>query len=286
LNRIIQEEEEEGASTFTSPVAHRTRGHRPSSNPDESAAAAPRTIVANAYGSPARPLRAAKQKAVARIKGKGKAEEDEDEDEQMDLEDGVDEEEESEVLVLSSDSEGVRGGQNGRRKTGEGRRRRSSRTAVKQVETPPSDADEESGGEEGADEAVEVRSNLRAAGKGGKVVKLRNGHKSKRDEAEDEEDEPELGEDDGEDQDMEADYEEEEEPGEFLFSSPRVCPLISDLSFFRAVVQMKMRSICSTLPRRHYFATRKTSSCDYVRNVKSKTMVEPRKSSLTHFSTG
>ncbi|GAA6013214.1 hypothetical protein JCM11491_005218 [Sporobolomyces phaffii] len=214
LNHIIQEEAEEGTAMFTSPVAHRTRGHRPPSNPD--ASAAPHTIVANAYGSPARPGRAAKQRAVARIKGKGRAEdEDEDEeDDEMEFEDGSDEDEEdAAVLVLSSDSEGVRREASGRRNNDQGRRRRSSRTAVKQVETPPSDADEESGGDEGQEVEVEARSNLRAAGKGGKVVKLRTSHSKLKRHAE-EDTEPELGEEDDEDQDMEADYEEEEEQDE------------------------------------------------------------------------
>jgi hypothetical protein len=169
--------------------------------------------VADAYGSPARPLRAAKQKAVARIKGKARAEEIEEEmedggvDEEMDLEDG-----DGEVLVLSSDSEGEKGSSGNRKnRQGGANRRRSSRTTVKQVETPPSDADEESGGEEEEHEIeMDVRSNLRATGrngKHGKVVKLRNG--TKVDAAEEEE--PELGEEDDEDEDMEADYEEEEE---------------------------------------------------------------------------
>jgi len=205
MNEIIQEDEE--VPVYTSPVAHRTRGHRPPSNPDPSNSSAPRTIVANGLGSPARPGRAAKQKAVARIKGKARAEDDE-EDEEMDME-----EEEPESLVISSESDG--GDQKGRRKSGQGRRRRSSRTAnqVKQVETPPSDADEESGGEEERNEEpveVELRSHLRAAGKSaknGKVVRLRKGRKA-------EEDEPELGESDEEDEDMEADYEEEEEGAE------------------------------------------------------------------------
>ncbi|GAA5877545.1 hypothetical protein JCM16303_003373 [Sporobolomyces ruberrimus] len=227
LNHIIQEEEEGGANAaFTSPVAHRTRGHRPPSNVEQSNAA-PRTIVANAFGSPARPGRAAKQKAVMRIKGKGKESDDEEdqEEEEEDAEDddeSMEVEEDSNVLVLSSDSEvGHDEVENGRRKNGQTRRRRSSRTTVKQVETPPSDADEESGGEEGQEVEVELRSNLRAAGKGarnGKVVRLRNGQqKSAREEGSDDdepEDEPELGEEDGEDEDMEADYEEEEDQDE------------------------------------------------------------------------
>ncbi|GAA5910221.1 uncharacterized protein JCM6883_001117 [Sporobolomyces salmoneus] len=208
LSHIIQEEEEGGLAKFTSPVAHRTRGHRPSSHPDQTSSAAPRTIVANAQGSPARPLRAAKQKAVARIKGKARAEAEE--DEQMDLDE--DDDGEGDALVSSSsEPEKV-----GTRKNGApGRRRRSSRNSVKQVETPPSDADEESGGEEEHVVEMEARSNLRAGGRGGKhgkVVKLRNGSKSKRDGEEDAE--PELGEDDDEDEDMEADYEEEYEEEE------------------------------------------------------------------------
>lgn len=220
LNHIIQEEEQ-GVAKFTSPVAHRTRGHRPPSRPDPSA---PRTIVANAHGSPARPLRAAKQKAVARIKGKARAEEEdenEQEDEEMDLED-----DDGAVLVLSSDSEADEPGVNSRR-------RRSSRTAVKQVETPPSDADEESGGDEEEEHEVEVdiRSNLRAAGRGnkhGKVVKLRSSHKANRDAHGNGDDEPELGEEDEEDEDMEADYveEEEEEQGE-LFSRFRLARMLT-----------------------------------------------------------
>ena len=224
LNHMIQEEEE-GLSMFTSPVAHRTRGQRPPSNTDQSSSSnsAPRTIIANAYGSPARPLRAAKQKAVARIKGKARAEaeddeEDEDEAEEMELEnDG-----EGDILVLSSDSEGRRG-ENGRKENGS---RRSSKRTVKQVETPPSDADEESGGEEEEVE-LEMKSNLRAAGRAGgrhgKVVKLSSGSKSKR-AGEEEDEEPELGEEDDEDQDMEADYEEEEEQGER--TSSRLDPLL------------------------------------------------------------
>ncbi|GAA5995946.1 hypothetical protein JCM5350_000244 [Sporobolomyces pararoseus] len=215
LNHMIQEEEE-GLSKFTSPVAHRTRGQRPPSNTDQSSSSssAPRTIIANAYGSPARPLRAAKQKAVARIKGKARAEaeddeEDENDDEAMELE----EDGEGDVLVLTSDSGGGNGQKGGRKNGG---RRRSSKTTVKQVETPPSDADEESGGEEEEVE-LEMKSNLRAAGRAGgrhgKVVKLSSGSKSKR-AGEEEDEEPELGEEDDEDQDMEADYEEEEEQEE------------------------------------------------------------------------
>lgn len=249
MNEIIQEDEE--VPVYTSPVAHRTRGHRPPSNPDPStSSSAPRTIVANAQGSPARPGRAAKQKAVARIKGKARAEDvDEKEDEEMEVE-----EEEPENLVASSESDG--GGQKGHRKSGQGRRRRSSRTTnqVKQVETPPSDADEESGGEEERDEEaveVELRSHLRAAGKGaknGKVVRLKKGKKA-------DEDEPELGESDEEDEDMEADYEEEEdgveeeEQGEQSILCERSCSFTDSRFFF--VTQTRTKSTSFMLLQSH-----------------------------------
>ncbi|GEM09553.1 TKL/TKL-ccin protein kinase [Rhodotorula toruloides] len=191
---------------FTSPVAHRTRGqqsqppHPPQSRSTRNSLDAP----APAALSP-RPLRLAKRKAVARIvkvdKGKGRAN---DEDEEMHDGDAD--------IVLGSDSgsEGVEesdeadetgAGSNAqqRRKRSPSKRdpvgrRRSARTA-KQVETPPSDADEESGGETeregsrtqlaGADSdddatSMHMTSHLRQDGRNrrdGKVVRLRRGKK-------------------------------------------------------------------------------------------------------------
>ncbi|GAA5932850.1 serine/threonine kinase [Sporobolomyces koalae] len=197
LNQIIREEEAEPTPRFVSPVAHRTRrGQRP---PSASDAAPSRTIIANAQGSPARPERVAKRKAVAKIKGKERADDDHDEDpaeDEMQLDEFEDE------VVSHDDSEEEEEETAATRDASDNHRRRRSmrKTVVRQVETPPSDADEESGGEE----VVELKSHLRAAGRGGKngkVVRLRNL----------EDDEPELGIQDEEDEDMEADYEEEEE---------------------------------------------------------------------------
>lgn len=153
---------------FTSPVAHRTRGSQPHSS-DRAAAST----------SSSSNVRAAKKKAVAKLskldKGKGRADdassEEEDEDEYMgsgsDQEGDGDTTIQPDTLVLSdSDSEldidpdsslEIIDPSRLRRLAGEKKptapsnlpvgRRRSARTA-KQVDTPPSDADEESGGEE------------------------------------------------------------------------------------------------------------------------------------------
>ncbi|GAA5979137.1 hypothetical protein JCM11641_008438 [Rhodosporidiobolus odoratus] len=186
---------------FTSPVAHRTRSQPPSkgSAPD------PDANVASTDGK--LPRAPSRTKVLRSDKGKGRAaeaEEDEDEDQEM----GDDE------LVLSSDSASSddpfahassveNANAKPRRRSGGGAgakkpaaphavgRRRSARTA-KQVETPPSDADEESGGETGRDEGEQdqameqegesdeeiveeetTRSHLRGAEKGRKVVRLK-----------------------------------------------------------------------------------------------------------------
>ncbi|CEQ39807.1 SPOSA6832_01381 [Sporobolomyces salmonicolor] len=238
--------EEDEVPPFTSPVAHRTRRAAPTVSVLAARSPGRQARVA-APGSP-RPGRAAKQKAVARLakgdKGKGKVSADEVDDADMAL-DG--EEEEAEIFVLSSDSE-AEGDEEPfpgdetdsssrvrrRRPSGRaaakdvtpakaaGRRRRFMRTA-KQVETPPSDADEESAGEYGeqdeagenseAEESTELMSHLRLGKRqlrNGKVVRLRKGEGKVQDEDAVEE-EPELGEEDGEDEDMDAEYEEEDE---------------------------------------------------------------------------
>ncbi|GAA5885234.1 hypothetical protein JCM6882_009531 [Rhodosporidiobolus microsporus] len=200
----------------STPVAHRTRGHdRPSSQPGAGGLPPP--------SNPPRPLRAAKRKAVEKLakndKGKGRAtssDEEDDEDEEMDFE-GEGDEDGDDVLDLrddSSDSDEYNGegdssleiidpnrartnpNPHRRRKTAtQLGRRRSARTA-KQLDTPPSDADEESGGEteredehdgaggdeeDGSDVEVETEvtsSHLRRGGssggkRGGKIVRLR-----------------------------------------------------------------------------------------------------------------
>ncbi|GAA6063833.1 hypothetical protein JCM10212_003995 [Sporobolomyces blumeae] len=205
MNQIIREEEEAEVPTYTSPVAHRTRNHRAPLKPVP-------TVAANAHGSPARPGRAAKQRAFARLAARGEngpgTSGDGAEEHDEDMVEGDDD-----ALVASSESdedeEDSIEDEHARRASGaskHGRRRRPSR-AVKQVETPPSDADEESGGEEPQEEpvAVELRSNLRAKGrasKNGRIVKLRNGKNLR----EFENPEPELGEVDDEDEDMDAEY--------------------------------------------------------------------------------
>ncbi|GAA5867899.1 hypothetical protein JCM1840_003481 [Sporobolomyces johnsonii] len=238
----VQIQEEEEASIFTSPVAHRTRGAAPTVS--VLAARSPgRQAPAALPGSP-RPGRAAKQKAVARLakgdKGKGKANADDVDDEEMAL---SDEEAEDDNFVLSSESEAEgdeerfpgdeadpssharRRRSSGRAATKDattakavGRRRRSARNA-KQVETPPSDADEESAGEYGeqdedgenseAEESTELTSHLRPGKR-----QLRNGKVKGKGKAHDEdavEEEPILGVEDDEDQDMDAEYEDEDE---------------------------------------------------------------------------
>ncbi|GAA6004675.1 hypothetical protein JCM10207_000976 [Rhodosporidiobolus poonsookiae] len=158
-NRFLEAVEAAEASpmVFTSPIAHRTRGQdRPAAN----------DLPTTAPFSP-RPDRASKRKAVARLgkndKGKNRATSDDDEDMELDAEEDGD-------IVLSDGSDSDAGGDfwqgdssvefiapngAGKREKGASRlrksalpagRRRSARTA-KQVETPPSDADEESGGE-------------------------------------------------------------------------------------------------------------------------------------------
>ncbi|BGP45834.1 hypothetical protein JCM10450v2_001669 [Rhodotorula kratochvilovae] len=183
----VAEAQDEGGAT---PVAHRTRHHAPSA---EAPALAP--------GSP-RPLRAAKKRAVARLtkgeKGKGRADgdgaSDEDEDDEMadgadvlvlgdpDSDDGtLDFEGDSSIEFIDAWSLPAPAARQAKKAGGAGGRRRSARTA-KQVETPPSHADEESGGETergGAEEEhLEARSHLRQAGRplrNGRLVKLQKG---------------------------------------------------------------------------------------------------------------
>ncbi|GAA5822883.1 hypothetical protein JCM11251_004412 [Rhodosporidiobolus azoricus] len=195
--------------TGLTPIAHRTRGHdRPASQPGAGLGSlAPPS-------NPPRPLRAAARKAVERL-GRASDGEEEDEDEEMDFS-GAEGEDEDEVLDLrgdSSDSDdynndgegdssreindpnrssptcaGSAGAPRRRKPAAPVGRRRSARTA-KQLDTPPSDADEESGGEteredergeeegERSDEEVEmetISSYLRRGSRrnGEKVVRL------------------------------------------------------------------------------------------------------------------
>lgn len=193
----------DGPLIFTSPVAHRTRGQQPP--PPQLSHSRPNgtspDVPAAAPDSP-RPLRLAKRKAVARIaqveKGKDRAAgEDEDmhdgdADIVLDPDSGEDADELGDDAVASAEASGSqRHKRSGSKLVG---RRRSARTA-KQVETPPSDADEESGGETeregsrsqlaGADSdddaaSVHMTSHLRHDGRNrreGKVVRLRRGKK-------------------------------------------------------------------------------------------------------------
>ncbi|GAA6056330.1 hypothetical protein JCM3770_000673 [Rhodotorula araucariae] len=173
----------------TTPVAHRTRHHAQGAE-----------AAALATGSP-RPPRAAKKRAVARLakgdKDDGRAEGggsgDGDEDDEMAdgpnvLVVGDSDDEDDDVLDFEGDSSlefvnarslPTSAPRTVKKAGGAGGRRRSARTA-KQVETPPSDADEESGGEteRGCEEHVEARSNLRHAGRplrNGRLVKLSEG---------------------------------------------------------------------------------------------------------------
>ncbi|BGO97597.1 TKL/TKL-ccin protein kinase [Rhodotorula toruloides ATCC 204091] len=192
---------------FTSPVAHRTRGQQPQpprppqTRPTRTSPDAP----APGAHSP-RPLRLAKRKVVARItkvdKGKGRADDGDEEMHDGDADiilgsDSGSEAEESDEVEEESAAAGS-SSQPRRQRSGSKRdpvgRRRSARTA-KQVETPPSDADEESGGETeredsrsqlaGADSdsdaaSVHMTSHLRHDGRNkrdGKVVRLRRGKK-------------------------------------------------------------------------------------------------------------
>lgn len=196
---LVEEEEElaqitEEPEDSATPIAHRTRHGRQPSDP---------------ASSPRRPGRAAKSKAVARIKsvkGKERSDDDEDDDDDEMEEDGKDTSQDETALAVR------------------GRRRRGASRRVSDVEPPPSDADEESGGEEtnedeagdGTDEENEVVSHLRGtrAGRKGKVIALRT--RVHEDTVEDEEQSEEE-----EDSRMEDD---EDDEGEFRRSTRSGCP--------------------------------------------------------------
>ncbi|GAA5922664.1 hypothetical protein JCM3775_005807 [Rhodotorula graminis] len=180
--------------TGATPVAHRTRHHGHVAHPPPQSPQHQRTALQLASGSP-RPLRAAKRRAVARLADADGAATDSDEDEDEEMVDDADS-----GSGPGSDSHDASHSVEPRRPThkvgGASGRRRPSRTA-KQVETPPSDADEESGGEaeRGADvgqeeERFEAKSHLRQAGSprksGGRLVKLRTTAEADEDEQMDE----------------------------------------------------------------------------------------------------
>ncbi|GAA6006344.1 uncharacterized protein JCM10292_002655 [Rhodotorula paludigena] len=235
LRAQLDERDEDMMHDGTTPVAHRTRGHQQHAAP-HSPSPPPRGMASSTamqLANSPRPLRAAKRKAVVRLavtqdsKGKSRAaDEDASEDDEEDDEMG-------EVLVLSDSDDEVdprefdasiprAQAEQRKRVNGGVGRRRSARTA-KQVETPPSDADEESGDEtehqaeagegEGEDETVEASSHFRQHGRHrrkDRVIRL-SGERGK--ERAEEQDEDELMGDARSDSDDERDmsYEQDED---------------------------------------------------------------------------
>lgn len=236
---------------FTSPVAHRTRGQQlqpaqpPQSRPTRTSPDAP---PPGAH-SP-RPLRLAKRKAVVRIakvdKGKGRADDGDEEMHDGDADivldsDSGSEAEESDEAEEQSAAAGLSSQQRRQRSGGKRDpvgRRRSARTA-KQVETPPSDADEESGGETeregsrsqlaGADSdddaaSVHMTSHLRHDGRNkhdGQVVRLRRGKKRQAAGRDGEDERMANGSDDEAHGDEDYEEADDEEQGPHRLTSPR-----------------------------------------------------------------
>jgi len=180
--------------TGATPVAHRTRHHGHVAQPQPLSPQPQRSVppVASSSGSP-RPLRAAKRRAVAKLVKVGDEASDGDEAEDDQMLDDADAGSGSDSGA-NGPSHSVEPGRTVNKVGGMNGRRRSAR-AAKHVATPPSDADEESGGEteraaeqDGQEEErVEARSHLRQAGSprksgGGRLVKLREAAEADEDE--------------------------------------------------------------------------------------------------------